>query len=122
MIDIDQKTADYIVTYFSHLLNDKEKLANRHLSSLIKIGTPDGSNDTQKLTNVYRKAGWLTEDQDVAIVKYSVCCANLEVAGYVRIEQLIVRDWTPQGKNQLLSITEPDLFFINESHILELPM
>jgi len=84
MNQMDQETADYIVTYFFHLLNDKEKLANRHLSSLIKIGSSDGSNDVQKLTNVYRKAGWLTEDQDaLALVELGWEGFRLKVAARI---------------------------------------
>lgn len=58
---MDLETARYIVNHFSHLLNPEEKLANKHLSSLIKLGS---TSETSSLTKSYRKIGWLTEDKD----------------------------------------------------------
>ena len=34
---MDKETAKYIVTYFFHLLPDKEKLAWKHHSSILKL-------------------------------------------------------------------------------------
>lgn len=68
---MDHETADYIFTHYHYLLNHKEKLANRHLSSMIKLDLPsDSTSNLNSITDVYRKIGWLTEDEDaLALVK-----------------------------------------------------
>ncbi|TCR11894.1 hypothetical protein EDF67_103307 [Sphingobacterium sp. JUb78] len=59
MIMIDPETQNYIITYYLHLMNPKEKLAYKHIHSLLKIG--DNENH-DKMTKIYHKAGWLTKD------------------------------------------------------------
>lgn len=67
---MDQETADYIVTHYLYLINQKEKLANRHLSSMIKLDLSSSTSNLNSLTDVYRKIGWLTEDEDaLALIK-----------------------------------------------------
>lgn len=61
---MDQETADYIISYFSNLQNQKEKLANRHISSMIKLGSSNIDKNSDAITNVYRRIGWLTDDED----------------------------------------------------------
>ncbi|WP_442590795.1 hypothetical protein ACSBL2_06145 [Pedobacter sp. AW31-3R] len=61
---MDQETADYIFNYYSILLNDKEKLALRHLHSLIKLDCGNDPNVLNTNIRLYKKIGWLTEDQD----------------------------------------------------------
>ena len=62
---MDYQTANYIMTYFSSLQNDKEKLANRHISSIIKLGYPNTNLDA---TEVYKRVGWLTDDEDALML------------------------------------------------------
>lgn len=62
---MDKETANYIVTYFSNLLTEKEKLAVKHSSSILKIESGDKATNLVSLTKVYKDRGWLTDDQTV---------------------------------------------------------
>ncbi|TSD66150.1 hypothetical protein FFF34_001750 [Inquilinus sp. KBS0705] len=48
--------ADYIITYYSHLLPDSEKMALKHHRNTIK------SEGGEQLTKMYLKTGRLTDD------------------------------------------------------------
>ncbi|WP_242499284.1 hypothetical protein [Flavobacterium sp. 140616W15] len=50
---MDKETAEYIVTYFFSLLPEKEKLAWRHHSSILKLE----DNDSPKLLEMYKRKG-----------------------------------------------------------------
>ncbi len=52
------ETAKYIIDYFPNLMTEKERIALRHLNSEFKT---DGN---PKMEKMYRKKGWLTDDQD----------------------------------------------------------
>lgn len=65
---MDQDTAKYIVNYFSNLLTAEERLAIRHTHSIIKLGLDSGQVNNPKTINVYKKAGWLSEDQDILML------------------------------------------------------
>ena len=62
---MDHETAHYILTYFSNLLSEQERLAIHHTHSKIKLelrsyySVPD---DT--LTRLYHHAGWLGENEE----------------------------------------------------------
>ena len=62
---MDQETAKYIVNYFAQFLTEKEKLAIRHTRSTIKLESANNELNTLSLTNVYKKRGWLTGDNEV---------------------------------------------------------
>lgn len=65
---MDLETAIYINDYYNHLLTDKEKLANRHISSMIKLEYSNTIPNLEKLTKLYKKMGWLTECEDALIL------------------------------------------------------
>lgn len=60
---MDIETAKYITNYYTNLFTDIEKLALKHLHHTIKLSDRD-ENDKIKATNVYKKAGWLTDSPD----------------------------------------------------------
>ena len=62
---MDKETVKYIVTFFSHLMTEKEKQAIRHVSHSLKIGSTDNNCDTETLIKLYGERGWLTDDQTV---------------------------------------------------------
>ncbi|QIL38363.1 hypothetical protein G7074_03155 [Pedobacter sp. HDW13] len=62
---MDQDTAKYIVTYFSKCLTAEERLAIRHTHSLIKLGLDTDPAITPSALNIYKKAGWLTENKSI---------------------------------------------------------
>ena len=73
---MDQETALYIVTYFSKLLTEQERLAIKHTSSTIKLDLPNRrSNDSA--VRVYKENGWLSSDENVT---------NLLQGGYDEFE------------------------------------
>lgn len=65
---MDLETAIYINAYYNNLLTDKEKLANRHLSSTIKLECANTISNLEKSTKLYRKIGWLKENEDALIL------------------------------------------------------
>ncbi|MFC1224572.1 hypothetical protein ACFE6N_12230 [Pedobacter sp. BG31] len=65
---MDQDTAKYIVNYFSNLLSKEERLAIRHTHSVIKLGLDSGQVNNRKVINVYKKAGWLSEDENILVL------------------------------------------------------
>lgn len=78
---MDLETANYIIIYFSNFLNKNERLANRHISSVIKLDSTNLPSKTETLTKVYRKSGWLTQDEDaLALVKLGEEGFKLKVA------------------------------------------
>jgi hypothetical protein len=58
---MDKETAEYIVTYFFSLLPEKEKLAWRYHSSILKLE----DNDNPKAWEIYKRKGWITDDKEV---------------------------------------------------------
>lgn len=60
MTAMDTETVKYITNYYLHLFSEPEKLALKHIHSIIKLS--DG-NDRIKKTEIYKKAGWLTDQQ-----------------------------------------------------------
>jgi|GEM_PF-391515 len=62
---MDKETAQYIVNYFSSFLTEQEKMAIRHTHSLFKIENRDGSSSNTQVEQMYKKVGWLTEDESV---------------------------------------------------------
>ncbi|REG90247.1 hypothetical protein [Flavobacterium aquicola] len=58
---MDKETAEYIVTYFFNLLPEKEKLAWRHHSSILKLE----ENENPKSWEMYKRKGWITDDKEV---------------------------------------------------------
>lgn len=58
---MDKETAEYIVTYFFSLLPEKEKLAWKHHSSILKLE----DNNNPKTLEIYKRKGWITDDQGV---------------------------------------------------------
>ena len=65
---MDKELINYIVTYHTNLLTDKEKLGLKHLRSEIKIGSSDNldnKDSIERKTNLYKKNGWLTEDKEI---------------------------------------------------------
>ena len=60
---MDNETAKYIITYFSNLLTDAEKMAIKHTHSIYKRGDSAGENTSW--TRIYKKAGWITDEQNV---------------------------------------------------------
>ena len=58
---MDKETAKYIVTYFFHLLPDKEKLAWKHHSSILKLE----HNNSPKTIEIYKRKGWITEEKEI---------------------------------------------------------
>ncbi|MCW2263098.1 MULTISPECIES: hypothetical protein [Sphingobacterium] len=56
---IDPEIQNYIITYYLHLMTPKDKLAYKHIHSLLKI---ENNTDQAKMSKIYHKAGWLTKD------------------------------------------------------------
>lgn len=57
---MDQDTVNYIIIHYLHLMSPKEKLAYKHIHSLLKL---EGNNNLDKMKKIYVKAGWLTKDR-----------------------------------------------------------
>jgi len=94
---MDQETADYIMSHFSNLQNDKEKLANRHTSSIVKLDYPNANLDAT--TRIYKKIGWLTDDEDaLALVKLGEEGFKLKVANRILSEHKneVVMNYCPK--------------------------
>ncbi len=79
---VDQDTAKYIVTYFSKLLTHEERLAIRHTHSMIKLGLDTDPTITSKALNIYKKTGWLSEDESIL---------NLLKDGYDTFETIVAK-------------------------------
>lgn len=63
---MDKDTVQYIITYFSSLLTNEENMAIKHTHSLFKLGYRDANPSlNDKIAQLYKKHGWLTEDQSV---------------------------------------------------------
>ena len=58
---MDQKTANYIVTYYSSLMSDNEKIAFRHYSSTIKLE----GNKNPKMLDMYKVKGWISDNTEI---------------------------------------------------------
>ena len=86
---MDQDTAKYIVTYFSKLLTDEERLAIRHTHSMIKLGLDTDPTITSKALNIYKKTGWLSEDESIL---------NLLKDGYDTFETIVAKRIFSQQK------------------------
>jgi hypothetical protein len=78
MEDITIEKADYIIAYYSNLMNLEERKALRHHISTFKLeGTADG-----RLTRMYLKTGWLTDDPLIlnylgeGYVQFTLNCAE----------------------------------------------
>jgi len=56
---MDQDTQNYIITHYLHLMSPQEKLAYKHIHSLLKL---EGNKDLDKIKKIYFKASWLTKD------------------------------------------------------------
>jgi hypothetical protein len=75
---MDQETANYIIKYFSQLQNSMEKLANKHMMSVIKLDFPTANIEA---TRLYKKIGWLTDDEDaLTLVKLGEKAFRVKVA------------------------------------------
>jgi hypothetical protein len=61
---MDQKTANYIITYYSNLMTESDKIAWKHYSSTIKLA---GSNNAE-LLDMYKRKGWISEDEEILIL------------------------------------------------------
>ncbi|SHK43660.1 hypothetical protein [Epilithonimonas mollis] len=59
---MDIEKAEYIINYFSHLLNREEQIAIKHTNSCIIRGDDF---DKPQIRNIYLKHGWITEDQEI---------------------------------------------------------
>lgn len=59
---IDKETANYVLTYYSHLLSAKEKMAIVHTRHSIKI---ESRKNNPAITEMYKSSGWLTDDQTI---------------------------------------------------------
>ncbi|WP_044208697.1 hypothetical protein [Flammeovirga sp. OC4] len=57
------ETIDYILNYFSGLMNEKEALAWRHYSSEYKLTHSENQDTVEKRRKIYLSKGWLTEDE-----------------------------------------------------------
>ena len=78
---MDQETASYIVNHYSRLLSPTEKLAFRHISSVIKLDLSSGTAGKESLINSYKKVGWLTTDENaLSLVAEDADALNLKVA------------------------------------------
>ena len=65
---MDKELINYIVTYHTNLLTDKEKLGLKLLRSEIKIESSDNAQTRENIErkiNLYKKIGWLTEDKEI---------------------------------------------------------
>jgi hypothetical protein len=58
---MDKETAEYIVTYFFSLLPEKEKLAWKHHSSILKLE----DNNNPKTLEMYKRKGCINHEQEV---------------------------------------------------------
>ena len=86
--EMDQEIAHYIINYFSHLLTTKEKLAIKHTRSTLKLDY--SGNHKATLTRIYRKKGWLSEDQEVL---------DLLKGGYANFERMVAERILEEHKN-----------------------
>lgn len=59
------ETVDYILNYFSGLMNEKEALAWRHYSSEYKLSHSENQDKIDTRRKIYLKKGWLTEDKQI---------------------------------------------------------
>ncbi|WP_216854505.1 hypothetical protein [Pedobacter panaciterrae] len=85
------------MTYFSSLQNDKEKLANRHISSVIKLGHPDAN--LHAATRAYKRMGWLTDDEDaLTLVKLGEEGFKIKVAERIllKYKDQVVLNYCPK--------------------------
>ncbi|MDR6564232.1 MULTISPECIES: hypothetical protein [unclassified Arcicella] len=87
---MDKQTVKYIMDHYFHLSNDKEKLAWKHYSSSIKLE----GNESPKKLEMYKKMGWLTDDNDVL---------NLLKDGYDNFEENTAK--------KILATHEDKIFF-----------
>lgn len=60
---MDSEKANYIFTYFSHLLNENEKFAFKHYTSLIKLGEITSENENR--LRIYKEKGWISSDENI---------------------------------------------------------
>ncbi len=61
---MDKELVKYITTYYLHLFSDTEKLALKHIHSTVKLSDYE-KDDRIKMTEVYKKVKWLTDQQSV---------------------------------------------------------
>lgn len=59
------ETVDYILNYFSGLMNEKEATAWRHYSSDYKLTHSENQASVEKKRKIYLSKGWLTEDKQI---------------------------------------------------------
>jgi hypothetical protein len=62
---MNNELARYIVTYFTELLTQKEKLGLKHLRSKYKIEHSNHRDNIDLRVQAYKRIGWITEDKDV---------------------------------------------------------
>lgn len=96
---VDQDTAKYIVTYFSKLLTEQERLAIRHTHSMIKLGLDTDPTIKPKALKIYKKAGWLSEDESIL---------NLIKDGYDTFEITVAKRILNRHKESVFLNTCPD--------------
>ena len=62
---MDKETANYIVNFYTNLLTVEEKLAIKHINSTIKLGLDETHANNSTVINMYKKRGWLTENENI---------------------------------------------------------
>jgi hypothetical protein len=75
------ETVDYILNYFSELMNDKEASAWRHYSSDYKLNQSGYQDSVEKRRKIYLSKGWLTEDKEIlGLLEYGIDHFRLKTA------------------------------------------
>lgn len=65
---MDNELIHYIVTYFSHLMTEKDQLGMKHLRSTFKMEHSDNGRSGEKMEHwidFYKRIGWITEDEEI---------------------------------------------------------
>jgi hypothetical protein len=62
---MDNELSRHIVTYFTDLFTDKEKLGLKHLKSKYKIEHSHSRENIEQRVQAYKRMGWLSEDKEI---------------------------------------------------------
>lgn len=59
---MELETALYITTYYNLFFTEQEKIAHRHLMSIVKL---EGEPENSPRIKMYKQKGWLTSDKNI---------------------------------------------------------
>ena len=83
------EVVNYILNYFSGLMNEQEALAWRHYSSEYKLMHSENEDSIEKRRKVYLNKGWLTEDKEtLSLLKNGIDDFRLRTAERILNENI----------------------------------